>query len=68
MINAEIIYKMIKKHPDIPLTSLPLLISEETPIPVPYKDIPIIIKQLENEGKVKILTKDDEKYCQAIVN
>lgn len=68
MINAEIIYKMIKKHSDIPLTSLPLLISEETPIPVPYKDIPLIIKQLEEEGKIRILTKKDEMYCQAIAN
>lgn len=68
MIIAEIIYNMIKKHSDIPLTSLPLLISEETPIPVPYEDIPVIIKQLENEGKVKIMTIDNEEYCQAIAN
>lgn len=68
MINAEIVYNMIKKHSDIPLTSLPLLISEETPIPVPYEDIPVIIKQLENEGKVKIMTIDNEEYCHAISN
>ncbi|WP_323737107.1 hypothetical protein PXD04_03920 [Methanosphaera sp. ISO3-F5] len=68
MINAQLIYNMIKKHSDIPLTSLPLLISEETPIPVPYEDIPVIIKQLEEEGKIKILLKDEEMYCQAITN
>lgn len=68
MINAEVIFKMIQKHPDVPVDSLPLLISEETPIPVPYDDIPIIIQQLENEGKVRIFLKDDERYCEAILN
>ncbi len=66
MINSEIVYKMIKKHSNVPLYSLPLLISEETPIPVPYKDIPQIIKQLEFEGKIRIITKQDEKYCETI--
>jgi hypothetical protein len=66
MINAQIIYKMIKKHRDIPLSGLPLLISEETPIPVPYKDIPIIINQLEDEGKIRIFIKNDEQYCEPI--
>ncbi len=66
MINAQLIYQMIKKHADVPLTGLPLLISEETPIPVPYKDIPVIINQLENEGKIKIFIKNNEKYCEPI--
>ncbi|MBR0472441.1 MAG: hypothetical protein IJI98_07075 [Methanosphaera sp.] len=68
MINAQLIYNMIKKHSDIPMTCLPLLIAEETPIPVPYKEIPVIIKQLEEEGKIKILMKNDEMYCEAIAN
>ena len=66
MINAELVYKMIQKHPNMPLEAMPLLIAEETPIPVPYTDIPIIIQQLENQGKVRIFIKDDEKYCEAI--
>lgn len=68
MINAEVVYKMIQKHPNVPLDSMPLLIAEETPIPVPYDDIPLIIQQLENEGKVRIFLKDEEKYCEAISN
>lgn len=68
MINAEVIYKMIIKYANVPLRSLPLLISEETPIPVPYDDIPIIINQLINEGKIRIFRKDNEEYCEAIFN
>lgn len=68
MINAEVIYKMIIKYSNIPLSSLPLVISEETPIPVPYDDIPIIINQLKNEGKIRIFQKDNEEYCEAISN
>lgn len=66
MINAKLIYNMIEKHPDVPLTGLPLLISEETPIPVPYEDIPVIVNILEKEGKIKIFKKDNEEYCKVI--
>lgn len=66
MINAELIYKMIEKHSDMPLGALPLLISEETPIPVPYDDIPIIVKMLERDGKIKIFKKENEEYCKVI--
>ena len=66
MINAKLVYNMIEKHPEVPLSGLPLLISEETPIPVPYEDIPKIVNILEDKGKIEIFLKDNEKYCRVI--